>query len=376
MRILLVSNFYPAHGGGVERVAAELAKRMAPLCSQIIWCASDIDAPPQLEGVRCVPMSGWHGIERISSLPFPVWDLRSLRQLVRLCSEVDAVHVHDCIYLGSLLAAWASRSLGHPLVVTQHIGAKPLPRILRAVLDLGYRLGVRTVLKPARGVAFISAAGLRYFEHMSGPQAHWRHVPNGVDTTCFKPEGGTPAQLRAELGLDATRPLMLFVGRFVPTKRLPLLREMARLRPEWQWCIVGHGPEQPTDWGLPQVRVMPPMAQPQLAKLYRAADLLVLPSHGEGFPLVVQEAMACGLMVAITAEVAAGSALPAELWVRLPDQPAGFAQAGVAALQAALELPPSMVEARRAACVALATKTWNWETAARAHLGWIVDASP
>lgn len=376
MRIVLVTHFYPAHGGGVERVAAQLAARMAADGAEVIWCASDTDAPPDLPGVRCDPMATFNGVERLSGFPYPLWGPRSLWRLARWVRSADAVHVHDCIYFGSLSAAWLARRHRKRLIVTQHIGLVPLPPPLRPVLGIANRLGARSVLRHADGVGFISPAVRGYFEQLAGPSSRFHYVANGVDGEVFHPEDGEPRGRRAALGLDPRRPLMLFVGRFVAKKRLPLVREMAALRPGWQWCVVGHGPEQPQAWGLPNVRVLPPMAQAELAAYYRAADLLVLPSEGEGFPLVVQEAMACGLPACITAEVAAGATMPGDLWLELPEVAGETALRGVAAIDAWLSLPEEQRSAQRAACARYAADTWRWEVAARAHAGWMRSGCP
>jgi glycosyltransferase involved in cell wall biosynthesis len=146
---------------------------------------------------------------------------------------------------------------------------------------------------------------------------------------------------------------------------------MAALRPNWQWCVIGQGPEQPQAWGLPNVRVLSPMPQAELASWYHAADLLILPSEGEGFPLVVQEAMACGLPACITADVASGAILPRELWLELPEVAGETARHGAAAIDSWLMLPESERLAQRSSCSRYAVDSWRWEHAARAHACWM-----
>ena len=88
---------------------------------------------------------------------------------------------------------------------------------------------------------------------------------------------------------------MLFVGRFLEKKGLLRLREMSRRRPDLHWAYAGWGPIHPASWHLPNVSVHRGLSGRGIAALYCAADLLILPSKSEGFPLVVQEALACGL---------------------------------------------------------------------------------
>jgi glycosyltransferase involved in cell wall biosynthesis len=156
-------------------------------------------------------------------------------------------------------------------------------------------------------VIFISPRVKREFEkfvHFSRPSLYWA---NGVDThTFFSVDDEVRLRQRKRCDLDLEKPVILFVGRFVERKGLRLLESMARAKPEWQWCFAGWGPLDPEAWGIPQVRVWHNLQAKELAGLYQMADLLILPSYGEGFPLVVQEALASGTPVLISEETAAG----------------------------------------------------------------------
>jgi len=370
MRVVLVTHFYPAHGGGIEQVAAQLAKGLAAAGHQLVWCASDGDALPCIPGVEARPMRSFDATERLSGTPYPLWSPAALRLLAQEVRDADAVHVHDAIYAGSLAAAWLARRHRKRLVVTQHIATVPLPAVLRPMLALANRVAAATVLAPADAVAYISPQVQAYFERLVPNKPSSAYVPNGVDTQVFTPSIEPRAILRARLGFDAERPLLLFVGRFVPKKRLPLIRAVAQIHPRWQWCLVGRGPENPASWALPNVRLTGALGAERLADLYRAADLLVLPSVGEGFPLVVQEAMACGLPACIRPEVAAGAALPAPLWMGLPPdglEPPAETRAASKALDDALNMPARTMTALREAVTAHANKHWRWEASTAWH---------
>jgi phosphatidylinositol alpha-1,6-mannosyltransferase len=309
MRIVLVTHYYPAHRGGIELVAAELARHLAGSHGiDITWYASDCDAPPQLAGVRCVPARAWNAIERRFGVPYPVWSPAALWRLWRAVRAADAVHLHDCLYLQNAVAYAAARLAARPVLVTQHVGMIPYRNpVLRALLYLAYQVLARLVLGGARQVVFVSESVRRHFGRFVAFGSPPELVFNGVDPGVFHPaDTARRRELRAELEVVDDTPLLLFVGRFVEKKGLPLLRELARRLPDARWLFAGWGPLDPQGWGLANVSVARDRSGARLAELYQAADLLVLPSQGEGFPLVVQESMACGTPALVGLETAAG----------------------------------------------------------------------
>ena len=366
MRIALVTHYFPAHRGGVELVAAELAKRLAASHQAAIsWHASDSDPAPTIAGVACVPARACNAIERRLGVPYPLWSPAALRRLASAVRAADAVHIHDCLYLPNLVAYIAARLAGRPVLVTQHVGMVPYRNpALRALLFAAYRVLGRVVLGGATQVAFVSETVRRYFEAFVRFKAPPVLVPNGVDHAVFHPIDETRRRtLRADLGADGGTPLLLFVGRFVEKKGLPILHELANRLPQARWVFAGWGPLDPQAWGLAQVSVLRGLSGAQLAPLYQAADLLVLPSSGEGFPLVVQEAMACGTPALVGVDTAAGC----------PDAAAPLLGEDASAADAAarwetrirqLTGADGALAALRAPVAAYAAAHWSWERCA------------
>jgi glycosyltransferase involved in cell wall biosynthesis len=121
-----------------------------------------------------------------------------------------------------------------------------------------------------------------------------------------------------ELSANGNRePIVLYVGRFEASKGLLDLLQAARIvldrhrGPAPRFVLVGSGPllgtvrEMVSQNGLAgQVELKGQIGvdrRPELMELYRMAQLFVLPSHHEGMPTVLLEAMASGLPAVSTA---------------------------------------------------------------------------
>jgi len=298
MRILIVSAFYEGHGGGIEVVAGAMARALARRGHECRWAAAAFDSPPDDPLLTVIPLAASDPLERWTGLPMPLPTRSARRALEREVADADAVIVHDALYASSLLAARYALRHGKPWLLVQHIGAISYRNpLLRLAMASANRLVTRSLLARAPQAVFISDAVRSFFAG-----ARWAKEPallfNGVDHQLFRPATDRErARLRKRFQMQDARRQLLFVGRFVEKKGLAALRDLAAANPGWNLSLVGSGPIDPNAWGLDNVQVLGRKDRAALAELYRAADALVLPSVGEGFPLVVQEAMASGLPV-------------------------------------------------------------------------------
>jgi glycosyltransferase involved in cell wall biosynthesis len=356
--VLLVSNYYPEHVGGIETVAHNLAGRYRRAGHRVRWCAAEPASLPHRGSDDDVPLRAWNGTERGLGFPYPVPTPGAWRRLRREVSACDVLHVHDCLYAASAFACLYARRSGKPVLLTQHIGLVPYraPALRWAQRAALLTLG-RATLAAATRVTFVSPQVRAFFERLHHFREETEVIENGVDSDLFQPdEGRDRARRRGELGLRAERPLLLFVGRFVEKKGLHLLRQAIAANPAWNWLLIGRaGSEDPTAWRLDNLSVLPPQEPQSLASYYRAADLLVLPSTGEGFPVVVQEAMACGTPALVSEETAA--VIPAARpYLFAAERSSAAIVARTSAALKALEAAPDV----RREVARFARERWSW----------------
>ncbi|PYO99631.1 MAG: glycosyltransferase family 1 protein [Gemmatimonadetes bacterium] len=230
-------------------------------------------------------------------------------------------HVHN---LALQLNAW-----GHPTtVITSHMGDHPDPDFVRRVgtsrviyanggvsrITTGWKLRRRLeqVFRAGRYDIVHVHGGLAPVLGLAAPLAAWRAgipvvatfhswfprsdvIPNGVDTTFFRPNGRWPDDFTDD-------PRLLFLGRIEPRNGLgTLLDAMPRILARYPGAVLtvaGDGPwrryyeRRARELGG-SVRFAGQVFRDRPA-FYNAADLYLCPTTIASFGVTLLEAMACG----------------------------------------------------------------------------------
>ncbi len=222
----------------------------------------------------------------------------------------DVVHTHNAAPL--IYAAPAARVAAVGRVVHTKHGSNTYPK---GALWLA-RAATRTV------TAFVpvseeTAVTARRDERPAASKLHV--VPNGIPLAQFARDADAGQSVRAALGIPADAVVIGTVGRLVSEKDYPLLVHAAAplLSAKLRLVIVGDGPTRgdieaaiPKD-AAPFVTLTG--LRGDVPRVMSAFDVFCLSSRTEGLPLVVPEAMACGLPVVATRVGGLPGIVPAEV---------------------------------------------------------------
>ena len=309
-RICLVTHFFPPHIGGIEKVADEQSKRLAKLGYQISVLTSKTREQNGHHGEREVfSYPSLNLVERLG-IPYPILSFQAYTSFADVIEKCDIVHAHGHAYLSSYLAAKVAKRYKKPFILTQHNTFIDYQSWLNIVERANDWIVGRAVLKSADRVMTVSRKTMEYVLNLGADVSKTSVLHNGVDTDFFRPtnRGGS----RDRLGLPKDATLVITIRRLVYKNGLDTFIEAASVLiqnyPHLLFVIVGKGPSRRLiERRLAELRISDNfrlvgfVPEELLPLYYNAADYFVIPSSsGEGLPLVLLEAMACGLPVIAT----------------------------------------------------------------------------
>jgi glycogen synthase len=217
----------------------------------------------------------------------PVGAARYLRD----AESFDVIHAHSHLYFSTNLAALKRRLGDIPLAITNHgLYSQTAPERL---FEWYLRTVGRWTLEQADLVFCYTAVDERRLRDL-GVETAVDVVPNGINTDRFTHEGPD-----SDL-IETDGPAVLYVGRLVAGKRpQDALEAIERVREDHPDVTLYLGGEGPLRADLAEragegVVFLGHVPYDEMPQVYRAADVLVLPSRTEGVPRTVLEAMACG----------------------------------------------------------------------------------
>jgi len=264
-------------------------------------------APAREEGFRIAPIPFARSANPAANLPAFLALLRLFRQ-----ERFDLLHVHTP--LAGLVGRIAGRIAGIPRIAYTahgfyfHERMRPMTYRAHVMLErFGRRFTDVLMTQSAEDAETARAERI-------APAGLVTVIGNGVDPALFRPGTVEERQAaRAAMGVGEGEVVAVMIGRMVAEKGYPELFTALSATPGLTLACIGtrleSDHEGAVDAALAAAQGNPATAarlkllgyRTDVAALLRGADLFVLPSHREGMPRAIIEAMMTGLPVVATA---------------------------------------------------------------------------
>ncbi len=291
MKITLV--IYAMGLGGAQRVVSILANYWATHGWEVTLITLSDSSRPSFyhleERVQLIQLGIIGDSPSPLNLLLTAWQRMEVLRKAIIVSKPDAiVSFLNTVNVMTLMATW---QLNIPVIVSEHIypGFTDVNRVWQILMKLTYRRADFITLLTESALAFYPAdRGYRSIV-----------MPNPVVTP----------ELAVETERLLVSPMSIAIGRLQPQKGFDLLikafHQLRHKYPHWQLTILGEGPirgelEQLRSQLQLIDRVHLPGQVHNVNAYLRQADIFVLSSRFEGFPMSLCEAMACGLPVLAT----------------------------------------------------------------------------
>jgi glycosyltransferase involved in cell wall biosynthesis len=248
---------------------------------------------------------------QVLGLSSPLSAMVSIPRLASLLRAQRPDVVHTWMYHADLLGGLAGKLVGIPVLWALHATTLDPTETNRTTRLLVHSLAKLSKVLPDHVVS-CSRVGLESHRDRGYPESRMSVIPNGFDLSRFKPDQQLRQKARASWGFGENEVVVGHVGRFHPQKDHRTLlasaalahAQDARLRFVCFGTDVTDGNAQLMSWArgsgvLSISRFLGPHASVQ--EVLPGFDIFVSPARfGEAFPLVIGEAMACGVPCVVT----------------------------------------------------------------------------
>ncbi|MCS7096402.1 MAG: glycosyltransferase family 4 protein [Nitrososphaerota archaeon] len=313
IRVCVVTHLFLPHVGGIERVVYEQSKRLPMEEYEPIILTSDIYGKTNytVDGlpVYCYPTLK---VGFKLGIPYSIPKPSGFRLFLDQIKKCDIVHAHGHPYLSSYFAIKIAKRFAKPVILTQHNTFIEYGNFWDHAERINDAVIGRSNLQAADRIIVVSRATMNYVLGLGADPQKTEVLYNGVDLERFKPAPSMKTEFRKMLGIPEDYFVALTVRRLVYKNGIDFLLESARIavkkNPRLLFLVIGGGPDfekisdKISELKLEEnFKLLGFISDEMLPQYYNASDVFVLPSKsGEGLPLVLLEAMACGLPVIAT----------------------------------------------------------------------------